>query len=211
MKSLDELINTDEPGMDIVYEWISEAINHVEVLSPSSQNEDVLHSLQVTTRSPMGAIAYETGGILVDNGWLRFRGSGNERLTRPLDGSDYEKGYLLVADDAVGGFFAINGGALGDDPGMIYYLPPDHLDWEPLEIGYSAFFEWSLSENLADFYLDLRWSTWQEDLKGLDPEKCFSFYPFLWTEEGSLETSQRKPIPVQEAWNLINEFREQLD
>ena len=48
---------------------------------------------------------------------------------------------------------------------MIYYLPPDNLDWEPLEIGYSAFFEWSLSENLADFYQDLRWPTWQEDLK----------------------------------------------
>ena len=100
--------------MDLVYEWISEAINHVEVLPPSYQNEDVLHSLQVTTRSPMGAIAYETGGILVDNGWLRFRGSG-QQLPRPLDGNDYDEGYLLIADDAVGGFFAINGGALGND------------------------------------------------------------------------------------------------
>ena len=36
MRPLEELINTDEPGMDLVYEWISEAINHVEVLPASS-------------------------------------------------------------------------------------------------------------------------------------------------------------------------------
>ena len=207
MKPLEDLINTEEPGINLINEWISEAYNKAELLPASNQNEKVLLSLQVTTRSPMGAIAYETGGILIDGGWLRFRGSGHECLSRPLDGNDYEKGYIIIADDAVGGFFAINGGSLGNDPGMVYYLPPDNLNWEPLEIGFSAFFEWSLSENLSDFYQDLRWPTWQEDLKNLDPEKCYSFYPFLWTDQGSIEKSQRKEISVIECWNLINEFR----
>ena len=45
---------------------------------------DVLVALQVTTRSPMGAIAFETGGLLFDHGWLRLLGSGSMRLEGDL-------------------------------------------------------------------------------------------------------------------------------
>src|ERR1044071_7443416 len=34
-----------------------------------------LEALQATTRSPLGAIAHETGGMLIDHGWLRLLGS----------------------------------------------------------------------------------------------------------------------------------------
>jgi len=40
----------------------------------------------------------------------------------------------LIGDDSAGGFFAINGGALGNDPGKVYYLSPDNLKWEPMEM-----------------------------------------------------------------------------
>jgi hypothetical protein len=73
----------------------------------------------------MGAVIYHTGGILVDNGWIRILGSGSKKLPRILR---HEQGkilcglwripaYVLIADDAAGGFFAINGGALGKDKG----------------------------------------------------------------------------------------------
>jgi hypothetical protein len=66
---------------------------------------------QLTTRSPMGAIMYTTGGILADDGWIRILGSGSTRLPRSLP--DWNKGktfitygerapFLLVADDAIG-------------------------------------------------------------------------------------------------------------
>jgi hypothetical protein len=32
----------------------------------------------------MGAIIYETGGLLVDNGWIRILGSGHKKLDRNL-------------------------------------------------------------------------------------------------------------------------------
>jgi hypothetical protein len=44
------------------------------------------------------------------------------------------KDLFLVGDDAAGGFFAINGGALGPDLQMMYYWAPDDLEWAPLDV-----------------------------------------------------------------------------
>lgn len=45
------------------------AKNPVEVLPVNgADRESALLALQVTTRSPMGAIVYETGGLLIDHG-----------------------------------------------------------------------------------------------------------------------------------------------
>lgn len=215
MRELGELIDTAEPGIDLVREWLSQAENSYEVLPPSSRCGECLHQTQVTTRSPMGAIVYETGGILVDNGWLRFLGSGHPRFSRDLPGWNKsvqgdQLGCFLVADDVLGGFFAINGGALGSDSGKLYYLPYDGLDWEPLEIGFSQLFCWSLSGKLAQFYGNDRWANWARDVANLGADQCFSFYPFLFTKEGSVNGSHRGIVPVLEAFNVKMEFRRQL-
>jgi hypothetical protein len=204
MRSLSELVNTQDPGINLIREWIQGAVNQCELLPPSDQREQVLLQTQVTTRSPMGAIAYDTGGILVDGGWLRFLGSGHSRLTRTLPGwnEGRSKGFYLVADDAVGGFFAINGGAFGTDVKNMYYWAPDSLDWEPLEIGFSDFFVWSLSERLAQFYESLRWPAWRADTAQLSGDRCFDFLPELWTKEGSITSSHREQVPVQEVFDM---------
>jgi hypothetical protein len=88
----------------------------------------------------MGAIVYTTGGILVDNRWIRILGSGGAKLPRSLpewnEGKAPAEGekplFYLIADDVIGGFFAINGGAFGKDVGKVYYLTPDTLDWEAI-------------------------------------------------------------------------------
>ncbi|MDR2297779.1 MAG: DUF2625 domain-containing protein [Comamonas sp.] len=204
MRSLPELISTTEPAMPMIRQWLAQARRPVELLQPSAQADEVLLGLQVTTRSPMGAIAHETGGILVDHGWLRILGSGHERLPRNLQNWNQGRaeGFLLVADDAVGGFFAINGGGLGDDPGALYYLAPDTLQWEALEVGYSDFVQWALSERLTEFYADLRWQGWEQDVLALAPDQGFGFYPFLWTSQGSVATSDRRPLPMSEIYAL---------
>ena len=72
MRTLEELINKEEPGWDLVQEWMQEATNPYEVLPRDAKRaETELLNAQVTTRSPMGAIIYETGGILIDGGWIR--------------------------------------------------------------------------------------------------------------------------------------------
>ena len=85
MRSVEELINREEPAIQLVREWIAEATNQVDLLPcEKALGESTLLALQATTRSPMGAVAYETGGLLVDRGWLRILGAGCSRLPRGL-------------------------------------------------------------------------------------------------------------------------------
>jgi hypothetical protein len=124
VKSLQELINRDDPAWPLVQQWIAEATNPVEVLPPpddTTRGKALLNS-QITTRSPMGAVIYESGGIFIDHGWLRILGSGHPRLPRSLpdwnfgrsfSASGEQPSFFLIADDAVGGFFAIDGGGQG--------------------------------------------------------------------------------------------------
>jgi hypothetical protein len=212
MRSLSELVNTEDPGIEKIREWIRSAVNDCVLLPPSAEREQVLLQTQVTMRSTMGAIAYETGGVMIDGGWLRLLGSGHPTLNRTLPGWNQKRssGFYLVADDAVGGFFAINGGALGEDIRNMYYWAPDSLDWEPLKLGFTEFFVWALSERLAQFYEPLRWASWREEAATLSGDRCFGFYPFLWTKEGSVTTSRREPIRVQEAYDMKVDLLQQL-
>jgi hypothetical protein len=212
MRPLAELIDTTDPAMPLVLEWVAKAIRPVEILSSSSAREEALVQTQVTTRSPMGAIIYETGGILIDGGWLRVLGSGSARLTRTLPGwnQDRGEGFLLVADDAIGGCFAINGGALGPKIKCIHYFAPDTLGWEPLDIGYSDFIQWVCMGKLDQFYEWIRWKGWEADIANLHGDRCFSFYPPLFTKEGKGGSGRRDEIPIEEAWGLQMEFRKQL-
>ncbi|UVM52717.1 MULTISPECIES: DUF2625 domain-containing protein [unclassified Pseudomonas] len=213
MKSLEDLIDSRDPALPLIEKMLVEATLNYQLLPPSTENGRVLSGLQVTTRSTLGAIAYGTGGLLIDHGWLRVLGSGHPQLPRNL--VDWNDGradaYLLVADDAAGGFFSINGGGLGDDVGAMYYWAPDTLRWEQLDIGYTDFLGWALSDRLAIFYDGLRWDGWRSDLQALKADQCFSFFPFLWTQEGSIEESRRTMIDVGEQFEMNVELARKLD
>src|ERR1700754_4174883 len=98
MRTLEELIDRDAPDIPLVRQWLAQSSRPIELLPPSERNGEVLVGLQVTTRSPVGAIAYETGGILVDHGWLRILGSGHPKLPRDIAewNAGRSSGYLLV-------------------------------------------------------------------------------------------------------------------
>ena len=126
------LINTQDPSWPLVQSWIASAKNKVQVLPKSAARADsALLAAQVTTRSPMGAVIYETGGIIVDNGWLRILGSGSPALNRDLMGwnKNKQRGLLLIADDALGGFFALNGGGLSGKPPSARYTTSRPKVW----------------------------------------------------------------------------------
>ncbi|MGZ6519566.1 MAG: DUF2625 family protein, partial [Bacteroidia bacterium] len=83
-RPLNELINIKESAWtSFLQTWIKEAKNEVQVLPKDDKKADsALYKAQVTTRSPMGSIIYETGGILIDKGWIRILGSGSKKLDR---------------------------------------------------------------------------------------------------------------------------------
>ncbi len=221
-KSVDELINKNESAWPNVLELIGKAKNRVEVLPCDSvKAKDALYKTQVTTRSPMGAIVYATGGILIDNGWIRILGSGNTKLNRTLP--DWNKGksfkefdeapsFYLIADDAVGGFFAINGGAFGKETaGKVFYLSPSSLNWENLDITYTSFLLFCFNGKLSTFYNNVRWKTWNEDLRKLDGNSVYSFYPFLWSKEGKdINKDSKTIISIEEHYLFTINSRQQI-
>jgi hypothetical protein len=212
LRKLTELIDLTDPAWPLVQSWISDAQNDVEVLAPDiAVRDQALLSSQVTTHSSLGAVIYETGGLLVDHGWVRVLGSGSPRLPRAIHNWNLGRSFCetspsppfyLVADDVAGGFFALNGGAFGSDRGNVYYHAPDSLTWEPLEMGYSAFLQWLFTPNLGEWASDLRWPGWQQEAASMPGDRAVLFVPFLFTKEGSPTTSHRGLVPLAELYSL---------
>lgn len=212
-KALADLINTADPGWPIVTEMVAKAKNKVEALPVDpKRGEQALPAIQVTTRSPMGAIAYASGGLLVDGGWIRVLGGGSPRLPRDLGSWNFPKGVdqplrlpdaMLIADDALGGFFALNGGAFKGPLGNVFYFAPDTLRWEDLGRGYTAFLDFLCQGDLAKFYDGHRWRTHASDVEKLAGDRAYSIYPPLWAKEGgTIEQRSRKDVPIEELWSL---------
>lgn len=221
IRPLDELINRQDPGLPLVMEWMKGSKRKIEVLPVDTLiSGPALFQLQVTTRSPMGAIIYATGGILVDHGWIRILGGGSAKLTRTLSSWNQDKtfdstgkppGYLFIADDAIGGFFALNGGYLGKDLGKVYYLAPESLEYVPLEITYTEFLLLCFQGDLELFYEGFRWKNWIQDVSSLSPDRVFNFYPPMWSKEGNDPSkASRRDVPIQEQYLLNMDMRRQL-
>lgn len=211
-RPLAELIESKEPAWPQVKRWLSLAKNPVELLETSGRRgAEVLTALQVTTRSPMGAIAFEAGGLLVDHGWLRVLGSGGMRMEgdlarwnglgdRPL--IEAFDGATLVGHDVLGGFFALDGGALGAGKGGAFYLAPDTLEWAELGSGYSGWVQWALSGDLKKFYAEFRWPGWEAEVKALSPDRGYAFEPPLFAEAESLAARARKEVAMPDLLKL---------
>ena len=75
MRTLDALIDTQDPGWPLIQEWMAEAKNRYRILPKTSQraNQELLNA-QVTTGSIMGAVIYESGGIHTKTGWIPVLG-----------------------------------------------------------------------------------------------------------------------------------------
>jgi hypothetical protein len=211
---------SDDPAWPLVQGWIDGASNQVTVLEAREPDRSrALEALQVTTRSPMGAVVYETGGLLVDGGWLRVLGSGHPRLPRTLPGWNQGRTWidegspppiLIVADDVLGGSFAINGGALAGPPGHVHYFAPDSLAWESLDRGYSDFLSWVLSGDLAKFYEGYRWPGWSAEVAVLPGDRAFCVYPFLWAKGPPIGERARGVVPMSELFHLQIDIRRQI-
>ncbi|MGL4465196.1 MAG: DUF2625 family protein [Planctomycetia bacterium] len=215
MRTLPELIDDNDPAWPMVEEWFRDAVVEVEVFPVDRATaETALVAAQVTTRSPMGAVVYHTAGVFIDGGWLRLLGAGGHaRFERSLPGwnADRSNRFYLIADDAVGGSFALNGGAFGDDLGKVYYFAPDSLRWEALGVGYSDFLTWALSDRLAKFYETLRWDGWQTEVEPMTGDQSLSIVPFLFTQGPPLAERSRRPVPTVEHYALQLDLKRQLD
>lgn len=222
LRQLDELIDAQDPAWVEVEKWIADAKNSVEVLPATKADKDSnLFNLQVTTKSTLGAIVHETGGLLIDSGWIRILGAGSgEKQPRSItswnrevhDTSISEMPFHLVADDIVGGFFACDAGALGNKGG-IFYFAPDTLQWENLEVRYPDFINWCMNSDLDSFYEGLRWDGWQDEVSALSGDQGMLFIPFPFAKNSSeaAREIEHKPVPMIELYDMyVKDFAVQL-
>jgi len=92
-QTLAELTSVDDPAGPLLREWLEAGQVDAQILAVEPERCDqCLVGMQVTLRSVLGALAYETGGLLIDHGWLRLLGGGHGTLAVPVRGAGPERG-----------------------------------------------------------------------------------------------------------------------
>ena len=120
--------------------------------------------------------------------------------------------YLLVADDVIGGYFALNGGSLGKNLGKIYYFSPKDLSWHDLNFTYTEFLAWGLNGDIDAFYQDLFWQNWQEDVKQLDGNQLFVFTPDLSEDKSTpIDARQKREVNIETHYNASFAQKEKFE
>ncbi len=211
MRALSELVDQQEPALPLLRSWMDDpAGNGADLLLPDEVvRTETLLGLQVTTRSMLGTVAYETGGVSVVDGLLRLLGSGPKRsLLRtaelvgcPLDGSYPD--VIVIGDDFLGGLFALNGGRVGAGrQGEVFHLAADNTVWVPLGIGHTDFVAWCLKGDLKQLYGPLANLDEYEAQPRPTFDATYSFYPFLWTQESNNGRPSVRVISAEESLKL---------
>jgi Protein of unknown function DUF2625 len=219
-RTLQDLIDQSDSMWPIIEQWVASASHTVEVLPVDRDTAEVtLLALQVTTRSPLGALAYSTGGVLIDSGWLRLLGASSERMRlsvlnwnglREPRVPDLPAGAFVVAHDVTGGFFATNLGAFGPGARSVHYFAPDRLRWEDLGMSHAELVHWAITGDLNTFYETWRWPRWEAEIAGLSGDEGISFWPMLWSAGEPVAVRSRKAVPLVELWSMQRELARHL-
>lgn len=169
-----------------------------------------LARLGMTTSSWLGALVANTGGLLIDHGWLRALGSGHAHLADVVSAADNEHQRLIVGHDVLGGRFGWFP-ARPDAAATVHYFGPDTLHWQDLDLGYAAWLHAFLGGAAANFYDTLRWPGWQDETTPLQPDQGISAWPPPWSREGAdIGAASRRPVPIAELLTLYADAGHQL-
>jgi hypothetical protein len=218
VRSLAELRNVEDPAWPQLADAILDSPTATVVPVNQLDGEACLVALQVTARSTLGALALNAGAVLVDHGWLRILGAGAAGFPSLASANDLVPAapresppVLLIGFDILGGRFAVDGGGLGGTPGDVHYWGPDTLAWTSLGLGHSDFVWWALGDRVAEFYADLRWDGWEQEVAAVALDQGLSIWPPLCsTESRPIGAASRRPVPWTELSDLLDDLAAQL-
>jgi hypothetical protein len=162
----------------------------------------------------LARMASAAGGILVDHGWLRMLGAGHPRIGDGLVGWNARLGGqpldpplsdgLIVAYDAVGGFFSIFPDQAEPARSGVVYRSSEDEDWQALGLDYSTFLRWTLSGRLAQFSAASRWPGWEREVGEIPADQALMIYPPLGFEGPAIELRNRATVSARELWTHIH-------
>ena len=169
----------------------------MEILSADpTAASDCLTALGMTTKSWLGALVANSGGLVADHGWLRILGSGHTGLPDVASAAQIAQKRLVVGFDVMGGQYAWFQPEPADKP-TVHYFGPDTLDWQNLGQGYADWLYAVLAGSLTGFYETLRWPGWEQEVALLTLDQGISVWPPPWSAEGNdVGAASRKAIPL---------------
>ncbi|QRY46700.1 DUF2625 family protein [Mycolicibacterium boenickei] len=196
-RSLAELDLVESTVWAQIAEWAQQGHNTILPITPGEGQARLL-DLQMTTLSTPGAVTLNCGGILADHGWLKLFGGGTPDIPALADlisGVEANRGAGLCGIDVLGGVFAVNWGAFPGEHHILWYWAPDLLDWEPCGQWKHIDLLWaSLTGQLDEFYADLRWPGWQDNVAALAVDEGYTLTPDPYTVEGRDKSQVRKGV-----------------
>lgn len=212
-----------EGPWDTFSKWIAEAGARALLLPvEADRSRQNAQALGVTERSSLWAMATNVGAILIDDGWVRVLGGGAADLRADLaswnglsNAPTFTTGpsFMVVGFDVMGGIFALDGGALGEGRGLVYYFAPDSLSWEPTGMGYTRWLEWLLTDaaHVDEWFESQRWTGWREEVAPLSLDTAISAYPFAWSKEGKdPNLVSRAPVAAAQVVEAAFQFARDL-
>lgn len=176
-------------ALALIQSWINKSSEKVSVIPRTDFKDKCDEILGISEHSSLGTLVNHTGGMSVANGKIRHFGGSNQydlsiKIVNQLN-NKYPTAIpdiLIVADDVFGGLFGININTKARKTGCILYLPPDSYVWENLDVGHTAFLEWSINGNTSLFFKKYA----QLNIPDIIPfNKTVSFSPPLWANENS--------------------------
>ncbi|MET8200044.1 DUF2625 family protein [Micromonospora taraxaci] len=209
----DDLVEDDDASWFALLDVLLRSFAAPRVLAVDREQARAgLRQLQVPANSSLGAIAWNCGGILLYDGWLRiFGGSPSAEVSLPSIGqvnafpADVDWTWtptegLIVANDVLGGVFFLNGlrPAAGRPgvPGEVIYFDPRSLDWTRMRLSHREWLTWSVSGELPHFYDGLLWPRWREDVAALRSDQGIAVLPSLWSGTAPATGMTRTVVPM---------------
>jgi hypothetical protein len=178
---------SEPTGWEIVAGWIEASRWDVAIVpAGDARGRQELEHLEITTRSPLGAIVRSSAGLLVDHGWLRVLGAGgSDRLADGVNQWSGRTGLLVVGHDAAGGFFSWD-----EERGVLYHAPGSGEVEDLGGRGYSDWLDGMLGGNLPQFYSGDRFPGWEEATGRLTGDQGFG--------------PDRGVVPMAELWDRFH-------
>lgn len=202
------------PAWSKIEQWKASATNPIQFFpADTTRAKFTLFRADFDINSTLAAFAFNSGGMIVDGGWLRVLGSGCDKFNRGLiewnkgktvAGSDTVK-YFLVADDVVGGFFALYlTPHTRFENALVYYQGPNDRRWVSTGLHYDNFLQFCFAGEIKMFYNNYRWEGWKKEIHMINTNQTISCYPEFWTEGARDTKLKRRVVPVQKLWDLYN-------
>ena len=227
MRTLAELVSDSAPGWPAVRETLA-VMEHVVLPPDPVVCQASLLQMQERAGSFLGSIVLNTGGIVLNHGWLRMYGGSGGALPSIAEVNGFPSFFdpswtppagLIFAHDVLGGVYAVNGpdcAAYGrpGSPGQVVYFTPEATAWDELEDCFADFLLWMLSGDMERCcYWRLFWPGWQEEVAKVGLGMAIRTDPPVWTWAGATDiaSTTRTVVPLREQLLAHNESIEEYE